>query len=257
MCQRPTPQAPVEQQGDGSIEEPSEEGETVDVELQKMVEARQKLNSANKPSSPTKATPKKEDSKKKTSKKQMANWGVNDKISKRKMDQLDFSKNKEKGSKKAQYIVEESDEENSVEETKEGGWLSWFSNKVQNYTGNKKLTKEDLQPTIQTFRKHLMSKNVAEDISNNLCKSLLENLLTTSTESFTTIHQTVKTALGASLAKLLTPTREIDILREAMSLRKRGKPYTIVFCGINGVGKSTSLAKIAYHLKTPKNLRRW
>ena len=31
-------------------------------------------------------------------------------------------------------------------------------------------------------------------------------------------------------------------------LQDRGKPYVIVFCGVNGVGKSTNLAKIAYWL---------
>lgn len=30
--------------------------------------------------------------------------------------------------------------------------------------------------------------------------------------------------------------------------KARGKPYTIVFVGVNGVGKSTSLAKTAYWL---------
>ena len=31
-------------------------------------------------------------------------------------------------------------------------------------------------------------------------------------------------------------------------LQAKGKPYVIVFCGVNGVGKSTNLAKIAYWL---------
>jgi len=30
--------------------------------------------------------------------------------------------------------------------------------------------------------------------------------------------------------------------------QERGRPYVIVFCGVNGVGKSTNLAKIAYWL---------
>ena len=30
--------------------------------------------------------------------------------------------------------------------------------------------------------------------------------------------------------------------------KARGKPYTIVFVGVNGVGKSTSLSKVAYWL---------
>ena len=34
-------------------------------------------------------------------------------------------------------------------------------------------------------------------------------------------------------------------VREA---KARGRPYTIVFVGVNGVGKSTNLAKVAYWL---------
>lgn len=30
--------------------------------------------------------------------------------------------------------------------------------------------------------------------------------------------------------------------------RRKGRPYVIVFCGVNGVGKSTNLAKITYWL---------
>lgn len=31
-------------------------------------------------------------------------------------------------------------------------------------------------------------------------------------------------------------------------MQARGKPYVIVFVGVNGVGKSTNLAKVAYWL---------
>merc|ERR1719148_528296 len=54
--------------------------------------------------------------------------------------------------------------------------------------------------------------------------------------------------------------KSVDILRGVVDKRERGKgvlglggggrPYVIVMVGINGVGKSTSLAKIAYYLKS-------
>lgn len=31
--------------------------------------------------------------------------------------------------------------------------------------------------------------------------------------------------------------------------KEKGKPYTVTFIGVNGVGKSTNLAKVAYLLK--------
>jgi signal recognition particle receptor subunit alpha len=178
---------------------------------------------------------------------------VNTKVNSKTMGQLDYSKKNSESRVRSDFIGEDEGSDGE-EEVKDSGWINWITNSVQKYTGNKQLTEEDLRPTITTFRQHLMSKNVAEEIANSLCRSISENLLTTKTASFTTIHQTVREALGSSLAKLLTPTREIDVLRDAMAARNREKPYTIVFCGINGVGKSTSLAKIAYHLKTKGDL---
>ena len=53
----------------------------------------------------------------------------------------------------------------------------------------------------------------------------------------------------------MTPKRNIDILNEALSAKKRGEVFSMAFIGVNGVGKSTSLAKTAYYLKTKGNLK--
>ena len=100
-----------------------------------------------------------------------------------------------------------------------------------------------------------MEKNVAQDIAQALCKSVAQSLVGTKTENFTTVKTTVKNALVDSITKLLTPKRNIDILKEALTSRQKGNVYSIVFIGVNGVGKSTSLAKVAYYLKTKGNLR--
>ena len=58
----------------------------------------------------------------------------------------------------------------------------------------------------------------------------------------------MKDTLTASLMKLLTPKRRIDILRDVLESKENRKPYVITFCGVNGVGKSTNLAKVAFWL---------
>jgi signal recognition particle receptor subunit alpha len=53
-----------------------------------------------------------------------------------------------------------------------------------------------------------------------------------------------------ALLRILTPRRSIDILRDVHAAKERGRPYVIVFVGVNGVGKSTNLAKVCisrYH----------
>ena len=88
-----------------------------------------------------------------------------------------------------------------------------------------------------------------------MCQSVSATLVDKKTDSFTTVKTTVKNALIESITKLLTPKRNIDILKEAMSAKQKGQVYSIVFIGVNGVGKSTSLAKTAYYLKTKGNLK--
>jgi len=52
-----------------------------------------------------------------------------------------------------------------------------------------------------------------------------------------------------ALRRILRPKREINILREVAASKAKNRPYSIVLCGVNGVGKSTSLAKLTYWLQ--------
>ena len=51
--------------------------------------------------------------------------------------------------------------------------------------------------------------------------------------------------LSLAIPKSVNTSADSVQVREAQA---RGKPYTVVFVGVNGVGKSTNLAKIAYWL---------
>ena len=126
--------------------------------------------------------------------------------------------------------------------------FSKLTSKLKNYIGNKILTEEDLKPVMDNLITLLMEKNVAKEIAENLCESVKKSLLNTKTSSFTTITTTVKNSLKESIAKILTPKEDLDLLRKALAAKKRGEPYKIVFIGINGVGKSTNLAKVGYML---------
>lgn len=59
------------------------------------------------------------------------------------------------------------------------------------------------------------------------------------------VTATVKACFEESLVQILSPRRRVDVLREVMLSRQQSKkPYVITFCGVNGVGKSTNLAKV-------------
>lgn len=58
------------------------------------------------------------------------------------------------------------------------------------------------------------------------------------------LQSTIRQSMEESLVQILSPKRRIDILRDVMLATERGDPYVVTFCGVNGVGKSTNLAKV-------------
>lgn len=127
---------------------------------------------------------------------------------------------------------------------KSGGIFSVFKGLV----GSKNLTREDMQPALDKLRDHLISKNVAADISHKLCESVAVKLEGKVLGTFDTIASTVKNTLTEALVQILSPKRRVDILRDCLEAKKNKRPYVMSFCGVNGVGKSTNLAKICFWL---------
>ena len=122
-------------------------------------------------------------------------------------------------------------------------------------TGNKELTEQDIRPVLKSLSDGMVDKNVAKVVADEISMSIMKQLIGQRTQSFTSVEQTVQTALMHSLEKILTPKRHIDVLKEALSAKQKGQVYSIVFIGVNGVGKSTSLSKMAYYLKNKGGLK--
>ncbi|TRY88085.1 hypothetical protein DNTS_024145 [Danionella cerebrum] len=153
---------------------------------------------------------------------------------------------------------ESSDEEEEAEEkvvvvntnkkgAKRGGFGGMFG-MLKGLVGSKNLSQEDMEPVLDKMRDHLIAKNVAAEIASQLCDSVAKKLEGKVMGTFTTVASTVKQALQESLVQILQPKRRVDILRDVLEARSQRKPFVITFCGVNGVGKSTNLAKISYWL---------
>jgi len=147
--------------------------------------------------------------------------------------------------------VEVSSEEEEEEELEASptaptgrGLMSMFKGLV----GSKALTSEDLEPVIIKLRDNLIAKNVASEVAAKLCESVAAKLEGSVKGTFQSVQRTVRDTLTESLMKLLTPKRRIDVIRDIMEARASNRPYVMTFCGVNGVGKSTNLAKICFWL---------
>jgi signal recognition particle GTPase len=126
-----------------------------------------------------------------------------------------------------------------------GGVLSFFKKLV---TFDREATREDLDPVLDRLRKHLVSMNVAVDVSESLTEAVANALVGKKLGTFETLSSLVHTTMRQQLERILAPAGRVDLLAAIDRSTKENRPYSMVMCGVNGVGKSTNLSKIAYWL---------
>jgi len=141
-------------------------------------------------------------------------------------------------------------------------WSSTVTGLFQQMTGNKVLTSADLDAPLQKMEEVMKEKNVAATIAHELCESVRQQLIGKRLNSMYRVQTAVQQALETTLTKLLKRD-SVDILRNVLQKRGDGsilsklsssaggkrRPYVITVMGINGIGKTTSLAKLAYYFK--------
>lgn len=128
------------------------------------------------------------------------------------------------------------------------GTLGGMFGMLKGLVGSKSLSRKDMESVLDKMRDHLIAKNVAADIALQLCESVASKLEGKVMGTFSTVTSTVKQALQESLVQILQPQRRVDMLRDIMDAQRHQRPYVVTFCGVNGVGKSTNLAKISFWL---------
>jgi len=139
-----------------------------------------------------------------------------------------------------------SDEEETSNTTGKGYSGIWSS--LSGLVGSKPLNRKDIEPLISKMQDHLMAKNVAADVAKNICDSVTNKLEGKICGTFQSVQGIVKESMNTSLMDILTPSRRVDIIRDVREAKANNRPYVITFCGVNGVGKSTNLAKICFWL---------
>jgi len=157
---------------------------------------------------------------------------------------IDVGDEEEVESEEEEEITAKPSTNGKPKESSSGGVFSFF----QGLAGQKAITAEAMAPILDKMREHLVSKNVAVDIAEKLCKSVEVKLEGKVLGTFTGVASAVRTSMQESIVQILSPKKRIDILRDVMEAKAKGKPYVITFCGVNGVGKSTNLAKICFWL---------
>ncbi len=125
--------------------------------------------------------------------------------------------------------------------------FSDLAKKLSETVAKKELTEEDIDRIFDEFEIQLLEGDVAYDAVEELKDILKKELVGKKVSRLRGGVSEAKSMISEVLGKLL----ERGVYgKDIVDLVKAGpKPYIVVFMGVNGVGKTTTIAKVAYRLK--------
>ena len=110
------------------------------------------------------------------------------------------------------------------------------------------LKAEKLRPILEDFKLNLIENDVAVPVADYICGEMEKRLEGVEVKRLEDRKEIVKKNLHEILLEILTTKEEISLLENVERKRKMKEPYSILFVGINGTGKTTSIAKVAKFL---------
>jgi fused signal recognition particle receptor len=113
----------------------------------------------------------------------------------------------------------------------------------------KTLSEENLDKTLSELNLLLISNDVATKTADEITSKIKESMKNEQINLLSSKKKFISEILKDVITEILTPKKEINLIEEIRKKKEIGKPYVIVFLGVNGTGKTTTIAKLAYYLK--------
>ena len=120
---------------------------------------------------------------------------------------------------------------------------------IVNRISNSGLTEADLDPILWDLQLQLIGNDVSVEVAERVCNELKTRLVGLEAPRFGDKANAVRKAVKDSLKAVMTDANSHDILELVTEAKKKGVPYSIMFVGINGTGKTTTIAKVTHMLK--------
>jgi fused signal recognition particle receptor len=111
------------------------------------------------------------------------------------------------------------------------------------------LKPENLQPILSDFKMNLAENDVAFPVADRICDELEKRLTGVQVKRLEDRKKIVEENLRQVLLDVMLTNNKIDLLSKVDEKRKENEPYVVLFVGINGTGKTTTIAKVAQFLR--------
>ena len=107
------------------------------------------------------------------------------------------------------------------------------------------LTEKDLDPILWDLQLQLIGNDVSVEVAEKVCSELKERLLGEDAPRFGDKSKLIHESLKASLESVMGVSDRTDLPELVAESKARGDPFVVMFIGINGTGKTTTIAKMA------------
>jgi fused signal recognition particle receptor len=110
----------------------------------------------------------------------------------------------------------------------------------------KEMSDKDLQPIISNLINIMIQNEVGLDTAEAIGKNLKQELISIEHARFKSATPMVSHALRNAIQDVLTVPKnnEVNLMSKLIDARKDGRPFIICMLGINGTGKTTTIAKL-------------
>ncbi len=122
-----------------------------------------------------------------------------------------------------------------------------FLNKIVTY----EVTEENALKALTEFREILIKNDVAVEVADYICNHVAKKVKGQRLKRFNDLKKAIRVPAKHAVRKILEKSPRIDLLDLLAERKQKGNkdPLVVLFLGINGTGKTTTVAKMAYLLK--------
>jgi fused signal recognition particle receptor len=111
------------------------------------------------------------------------------------------------------------------------------------------LNPENLEPILSDFKINLAENDVAFPVADRICEELEKRLTGAKVKRLDDRRKIIEEDLRQVLLEVMLTDNKIDLLERITEKRQKSELYIVLFVGINGTGKTTTIAKVAQFIR--------